>query len=234
MTMKPLRTFITHMSEPPMACDAAVVIDVLRAFTTASYALRAGATEILVAGSPDEARTLKARQGDLVTLGEIEAIKPPDFDLGNSPPEAERADLRGRRVVQSTTSGTRGLVTYRDTPILFAASFACAGATAAALRASGAESVVLVPTGPNEDGADEDRACADYLAAILDGRWVDPRPYLERVRNSQAADKFLDPARPELDPADVDYAARLDVVDFALKAHTEAGQLVLRPLHGQA
>jgi hypothetical protein len=64
---------------------------------------------------------------------------------------------------------------------------------------------------------------------LREGPRVDPRPYLERVRRSDAAGKFLDPERRELDPADVDYAARLDVVDFALQARTEAGQLVLRP-----
>ena len=229
MSKKTVETFISHVTEPPMQCDAAVIIDVLRAFTTASYVFRSGAKEILVAGSSEEARALKAREGDLITLGEEEALKPPDFDFGNSPPEAVNTMLSGRRVVQSTTSGTRGLITYRDTPLLFAGSFACAGATAAAIRACGAKTVVLVPTGPNPDGADEDRSCADYLAEIIAGRDVDPRPYLERVRQSDAARKFMDPGRPELDPRDVDFAAQLDVVDFALRAHNAAGQLVLRP-----
>ena len=217
------------MSATPDA-DAVVVIDVLRAFSTAAVALDRGAVGIYPVLDVAEAFDRREREPDLILMGETECRPIPGFDLGNSPVDAAAFPFAGRRAVQRTTAGTRGLVTCSAAPSLWAASFLVASATVAALQASGAKSVAFIITGTVHYGhAEEDVACAEWMTELLRGNRPPVEPFLQRVRNSVAASTFLDPASPLHAPADVDFCARADVFDFALKVQSVSGSLVLRP-----
>jgi len=85
--------------------DTVLVVDVIRATTTAVAFLEAGANELWFAPNHDLALALKA--DGFVVAGETRGAKPAGFDLGNSPLEALRANVKGKRVVMSTTNGTR-------------------------------------------------------------------------------------------------------------------------------
>ena len=210
--------------------DAVVVIDVLRAFSTAAVALNRGAVEIYPVLDVAEAFERRDREPDLVLMGETDCRPIPGFDLGNSPVDAAAFAFSGRRAVQRTTAGTRGLVTCSAAPSLWAASFLVASATVAALRASSAKSVAFIITGTVHYGhADEDVACAEWMAELLRGNRPPVEPFLQRVRQSVAASTFLDPASELHAPADVDFCARADVFGFALNVRTVGGSLVLRP-----
>ena len=210
--------------------DAVVVIDVLRAFSTAAVALNRGAVEIYPVLDVAEAFERRDREPDLVLMGETDCRPIPGFDLGNSPVDAAAFAFSGRRAVQRTTAGTRGLVTCSAAPSLWAASFLVASATVAALRASSAKSVAFIITGTVHYGhADEDVACAEWMAELLRGNRPPVEPFLQRVRQSVPASTFLDPASELHAPADVDFCARADVFGFALNVRTVGGSLVLRP-----
>ena len=220
---------LRDLSGPPDA-DAVVVIDVLRAFSTAAVALDRGALEIYPVLEITEAFDRRASEPDLVLMGESDCQPVPGFDLGNSPVDASAFPFAGRRVVQRTTAGTRGLVTCAAAPSLWAASFLVASATVSALRSAGVSRVAFVITGTVHYGsADEDVACAEWMSELLQGNHPPVKPFLERVRKSVAAGMFLDPAGPLHAPADVDFCARADVFDFALKVQAVRGSLVLRP-----
>ena len=94
-------------NEPLPEAQAAVVVDVIRATTTAVAFLEAGAQELWLAPDHDAARALQS-EGFLVA-GETGGLPPPGFDLGNSPKEALAAPVAGRRVAMSTTNGTRAV-----------------------------------------------------------------------------------------------------------------------------
>jgi len=85
--------------------DLVLVVDVIRATTTAVAFLEAGAREVWFAPDHDAARALQAK--GFIVAGESRGLKPPGFDLGNSPFEALSAPVAGQRVVMSTTNGTR-------------------------------------------------------------------------------------------------------------------------------
>lgn len=209
--------------------DAVVVIDVLRAFSTAAVALWRGAVEIYPVLDVAEAFGRREREPDLVLMGETDCRPIPGFDLGNSPVDAAAFAFSGRRAVQRTTAGTRGLVTCSAAPSLWATSFLVASATVAALRASGAKSVAFIITGTVHYGhADEDIACAEWMSELLRGNRPPVEPFLQRVRGSVAAATFLDPASGLHAPADVDFCARADIFDFALRVRSQSGSLVLR------
>ncbi len=84
---------------------ACIVVDELRASSTVVTLLDQGCAAVLPAGSLAEARRLGRAHGALLA-GERDVVRPPGFDLGNSPTEIVREDLDGRTVALSTRNGT--------------------------------------------------------------------------------------------------------------------------------
>ncbi|MBN9622534.1 MAG: 2-phosphosulfolactate phosphatase, partial [Actinobacteria bacterium] len=79
----------------------AIVIDVLRATSTATEALAAGYRRVLCAESIERARSLRGEER--VLAGERHCVMPDGFDQGNSPREA--AVRRGEDLILATTNG---------------------------------------------------------------------------------------------------------------------------------
>ncbi|WP_250290642.1 2-phosphosulfolactate phosphatase [Streptomyces atroolivaceus] len=206
--------------------QVAVVVDVMRAFTTAAWAFHRGASKIVLAADKDEALAVKACHPRWLALKDGPAVS--GFDLVNSPGLIQEADLAGRTVIQKTTAGTVGALAVIEAQLVLCASFVVAGATVRALADAGAHPVTFVITG--EDGrAAEDLACAEYLDRLLAGDHLDPGPYLHRARTSPAADDLRDGRRRGAHPADVELCVQLDRFDFAMKVGLEEGLAVLRP-----
>lgn len=211
--------------------DVVVVVDVLRAFSTAAVVLDRGALEIYPVLEVAEAFEMRAANPELVLMGEVDCRPVAGFDLGNSPVAAMDFSFGGRRVVQRTTAGTRGLVTCAASPSLWAASFVVGTATVAAILATGGKRVTFVITGTVHHGsADEDLACAEWMSALLQGKSLPVEPFLQRIRNSKAAAAFLDPASDLYAPGDVDFCARADAFSFSMKARRCSTGLVLQPI----
>ncbi|PKN95379.1 MAG: 2-phosphosulfolactate phosphatase [Chloroflexi bacterium HGW-Chloroflexi-6] len=217
------------------AGGAVVVIDVLRAFSTAAYAFGQGVERIFPVGEPHEALALREKIPNSLAVGEINGIPFPGFDMGNSPKQMlEADDLRGRTLVQRTSAGTQGLIRSLKAQTLLSASFVVARATADYLRIISADEITFVSTGINNNGrGDEDLACAEYIHQLLLGAQPDPSPYLLRVRTSREAALFLDSTLPQFPPEDVEHCTRLDHFNFAMPVRRENGYLVMRALHSK-
>lgn len=214
---------IPEVTEAPAV---AVVVDVMRAFTVAAWAFARGAEKIVLAGSLEEALDLKARHPDRVALKDGPLV--PGFDLVNSPGLLRSADLAGRTVVQKTTAGTVGALAVREAPLVLCAGFVVAEATAGLLRERGAERVTFVVTG--EDGrADEDLACAQYIAGRADGGGADADGFLRRAAASRAATELAQGVRQGVHPDDVALCLEADRFPFAMVAAQEDSLMVLRP-----
>jgi len=100
----------TPVGDPDNAA-VAVVIDVLRATTTITYALAQGYDRVLACGEIDHARDLALRvNGGAVLAGERKCVRPEGFDLGNSPREFAEGPPLGSTLVITTTNGTRAIV----------------------------------------------------------------------------------------------------------------------------
>lgn len=206
--------------------SVAVVIDVMRAYTVAAWAFARGAEKMVLAESLDDALALKARHPDWVALKDGPAA--PGFDLVNSPGLLRSVDLGGRTVVQKTTAGTVGALAVRDASLVLCAGFVVAEATARLLRARGCDSVTFVVTG--EDGrADEDLACAQYIAGRATGSGTDPAGFLRRAGASRAAAELAEGVRQGVHPDDVALCLDLDRFPFAMVATPEDSLMVLRP-----
>jgi 2-phosphosulfolactate phosphatase len=215
-------------------CDelngAVVVIDVLRSFTTAAYALALGASEVVAVASVDAARALRARDAHALAVGAVGGGAPaPGLDLGNSPSRLATMDLRGRRVILYTAGGTRALLACEHATLLLASSLVCASATAALLRELAPPAVGLVVTGTwaDRDG-DEDHACADLIESLLRGRDPPREPFAARVRESDFGRRFSAGLDPNLPADDLDRCAEVDRFHFAMHVHRTAAGITLR------
>ncbi|MEV0439429.1 2-phosphosulfolactate phosphatase [Streptomyces spectabilis] len=203
----------------------AVVVDVMRAFTVAAWAFGQGAERIVLAESLDEALLLKARHPEWVTLKD--GPPAPGFDTVNSPGFLRSADLGGRTVVQKTTAGTVGALAVKEASLVLCAGFVVAEATARLLRTRACDSVTFVVTG--EDGqADEDLACAQYIARRATGAGPDATEFLRRAGESRAAAELTEGVRQGAHPDDVALCLELDRFPFAMVATLEDSLMVLR------
>jgi 2-phosphosulfolactate phosphatase len=228
--MKFSRRFLNRLQNQPIATDTVVVIDVLRSFTTAAVALARGAWAIYPVEGIAATTALLGRVDNPVSIGAVGGGDPvPGFDFGNSPSQLMQADLAGKNIVMTTAAGVRGLQRFRQARRLYAASFVCARATAAAIRAAGAREVCFVITGEwvDRDG-DEDIACADYLEALLRGDAADPDEFAQRIRQSDFGRRFTAGTWPNLPLADLELAAQADLFEFAMPVRRERGHLVIR------
>lgn len=221
----------TTLETCPDATGAVVAIDVVRAFTTAAYAFAAGASEIILVGTVEEALALRQQFPGALVMGEVDGLSIPEFDFGNSPTQIASLDLTGRRLVQRTSAGTQGVVRSKKADLLLAGSLVCAGATARYLRQAQREMVTFVITGIllDRDG-DEDIACADYMAALLRGEQPDIAPFVRRVYESSTGRLFTNPTHPQFPAADLACCVEVDRFDFALVVERREGLWLLKPV----
>jgi 2-phosphosulfolactate phosphatase len=218
------------------ACEGTVVvIDVLRAFTTAAYAFAGGVKDIVLVDSVEEAFALRDRFPDRLLMGEVNGRSVAGFDLGNSPAEVSSRALNGCRIIHRSTAGTRAAVLCAGVDLLLAGSLVCATATARYVAAAKPDQVSFVATGRSEGkGGDDDLACAEYMATMLAGNPPDRALAVSKVLESKAAKKFNDPAKPDFPPADLDLALVVDRFDFAMRARMDDGLLVLQKVSAPA
>jgi 2-phosphosulfolactate phosphatase len=210
------------------ATGTVVVIDVLRAFTTAAYALAAGALDIILVASVEEAFALRAEHPGILLMGEVGGWPIAGFDFGNSPSAFVERDLSGCHLVQRTSAGTQGVVLSRQADSLLAASLVCASATAGTIRRHAPASLTFVITGAHSGrSGDEDAACADLIEALLKGESLDVAEIARRVRASDTGQLFTDPASAAFPPADLACAVDIDRFDFAMRLERQAGRLVM-------
>lgn len=218
------------------ATGTVVVIDVLRAFSTAAYAFAAGAERILLVGEVEEALALKQRFPGALIVGEVNGFSVPGFDFCNSPTQMVGQDLRGRTLIQRTTAGTQGVVRSWQAQHLLAASLCNARATAEYLHRLAPTVITFVITGQRaEGGGEEDAACADYIEALLSSQHPAPEPFIQRVRESPTARKFLALGSPDFPPSDLEYCTAIDRFAFAMVVNRAEDLFVLRavPLSAQ-
>lgn len=152
----------------PSASSVVIVIDVIRAFTTAAVLIARGAAEIICVHDAAEASALAANMRDaLIVVGEQDHPPFPEVDLPNSPVAAASADVDGRSVAFFTVNGTRVLAQVPPVTAVLGCAVVNISATAAWVLAHhhGAPVHVVV----SDPDSPEDLVCADQLAALLTG-----------------------------------------------------------------
>ena len=218
----------TNLDTCHTATGAVIVVDVLRAFSTAAYAFSRGAEKIILVGEVNEALSLQSQIPNSKAMGEVRGRPPEGFDYGNSPTQIRDQDLSGVMLIQRTGAGTQGAVRCKNADVLLASSFVVAGATVKYVRSIAPTDITFVITGETWSGGDEDFACAEYLESQLKGQSVDTKPFIQRVYESKDAVEHLDPRQPDFPATDLQYCTDIDAFDFAMLIEKENDLLIMR------
>lgn len=160
---------VDEVDPSSLAGATVVVIDVLRATTTIVEALANGAKGIFPTESIEEAVKLAHSLGrdDTLLCGERKGDRIEGFDLGNSPSEFTRGAVGGKRLVMSTSNGTRAFSVCEHGARVLACAFTNLGAVAKA--AVPADDVVLICAGRAHHFSIEDALCAGHLIRRMVG-----------------------------------------------------------------
>src|SRR5947209_6157687 len=172
-----------------------IVIDVIRAFTVATYAFAGGARRLWLVRTVEEALALRKREPEALLIGEIDGRLIPGFDLNNSPSLMAKSDVRGRLLIQRTGAGTQGAVGASNATHILLCSLANAQATARYAEKLARETsgiVTLLPTGSSDDFAfgSEDTFCADYVEALLRKREDAPDLLARGIAHLRTSGRF--------------------------------------------
>jgi 2-phosphosulfolactate phosphatase len=145
--------------------DAVVVVDVIRAMTTAVTAAARG-RRCLPVPSLEAARSRARTLRRPLLAGELDGVTPIGFDLTNSPVAIARRDDLERPMVLLSSSGTRLLDAVRSAGAVYPACLRNVRAVADHLARNHAE-VTLLGAATHGDFREEDQLCCARIAARL-------------------------------------------------------------------
>ncbi len=209
-----------------------VIIDVFRAFSLEAYLFDRGAECIFPVADLDIAYAMKRKDPQLLLIGERGGKMCEGFDFGNSPSAVKSLDLRGRRIVHTTSAGTQGIENAVRAQEILTGSFVNAKATADYILKKDPQTVSLVCMGnAGTSSAEEDLLCAEYIRTLLKGEsdpWIDAK--LPALKDT-AGKKFFDPKQNEVFPEeDFWMCIKRDLFDFVIVSKKEDGMTVNRKL----
>ena len=221
-----MKISICHLIEGAKKADGlTVIIDVFRAFSLECYLYAMGAREIRPVGRIEEAFAWKNEDPECLLAGERGGKMCEGFDFGNSPSAAEKIDVRGKRIIHTTSAGTQGVVNAVHAEEIIGGALVNARAIAAYIKKKNPEKVSLVCMGNGGvRPAAEDELCAEYIRALL----LDERVQHLRI---QGGEHFFDPERQEIFPeADFWRCIEYDKFDFVVRIERDESGLTARKL----
>jgi 2-phosphosulfolactate phosphatase len=217
--------------------EVAVVVDVLRATSTIVQALAVGYPRVVCCRSVATARELRAPGS--VLAGESACVRPPDFELGNSPAAIATVGRRGEELVLATTNGSPAVVAASRAAerVLVGCLLNLRAVLAAVPRDA---RVAIICSGTNGRPALEDVYVAGRLVAALGGVPSDAARVAERVASGYGSP--LEPLAASEDAAqlratgqerDIAWCARESVLEVVPEVWSiEDGAAVVGPAGG--
>jgi 2-phosphosulfolactate phosphatase len=145
-----------------------VVIDVLRATSVIVHAMSQGALEIIPLATIEEAFQMAKLfpRGFVIMGGERESKSIPGFDLGNSPKEYVADRVKGKKLILTTTNGTRAFHVVSSGREILAGSFFNIGAVAQRCLESN-RNLLIFPSGDEGNYSLEDTLCGGMLIDLI-------------------------------------------------------------------
>jgi 2-phosphosulfolactate phosphatase len=211
-----------------------VVFDVLRATSSMVTALANGAEAILPVSEIDDALEVWREDLKVLLAGERDGLRIEEnltgstrFDLGNSPREFTKEKVAGKKLVMTTTNGTRALRACAHAKSVLVSSFLNLKATTGFLEKQPPTQLLVICSGTFEEAAFEDVLAAGALCYWLfrdalrlnfsDSVSMATNLFLEvrdlNVAMSQSRNGRRLMSRPELKD-DVAYCAQQNVFDL--------------------
>jgi len=158
-----------EIDESAVKGKTVALIDILRACTTAAYAMAGGCERIIPVATVEAATNLAASLDKKVTLlgGEREGKRIDGFDLGNSPLEYTSDVVKRKTIILATTNGTRTISMSQGAEEILIASFVNMRSVIDYVAGLNEDLVSVVCAGQDDRFALEDAVCAGMLIERL-------------------------------------------------------------------
>lgn len=230
------------LGEADLSGGIAVVIDVLRATTTIAHAVAHKADCVVPLLSIEEAKEQGSQNPEALLGGERGGQKIDGFDLGNSPAEYPESVVRGKKILFTTTNGTKAMQACRAASEILIAAFVNLTAVCNELADHPHISIVCAGTEgevTREDvllaGAIVDQLSADApeplqlndQAQIAADAWLEAKSGLtavtlaDRLKQSRGGRNVLRLGQEN----DIDLAATLDKFNVVPKLNTKSWEI---------
>ena len=231
-----LPSAIVLRSRNPRRCgeSIAVVIDVLRAFTTSRRLLECGLESLTLVAGISEARLIRTLKPNAILIGEQSGVSVTGFDFDNSPSLVSSIALGGKEIFFRTTNGVPALLAAcEEYDVVLAASLrdadAIAKRTIRLMERGCVREVHLICSDPS---GEEDWACARYLAAsITQDSSASRQEAMVEVETSAAARRLVTRLGPQLAASDIRLAVEQHEGNFVQQAQLEPGRVVLKKVN---
>lgn len=230
------------LGETDLSGGVAVVIDVLRATTTITHAIAHKADCVVPLLSVNQAKEEGAKNPSALLGGERGGQKIDGFDLGNSPAEYPESTVSGKKILFTTTNGTKAMQACRAASEIFIAAFV--NLTAVCNQLAEHEHIFIVCAGTEGEITREDvllaGAIVDHLAygaaepialndqaQIAGDAWLEAKTGLttttlaDRLKQSRGGRNVLRLGQQD----DIDIAATLDKFDVVPKLSTKSWEI---------
>ncbi len=189
----------------------AVVVDVLRAFTTCCFAFENGAKTIIPVSDTDTAYKLIEDNPDFVSIGERNGLKLPGFTYNNSPAEIENVDLKDKTVILTTSVGTQGIVNATNADMVITGAFVNAQAAINFIRQQKPEVVSFIITDCRYKD-NEDYMYARFVESHIKGKPLNFKYIKKHLIHHPTAQGFL--GNPMTEYSRKDFYLSLDLNRF--------------------
>ncbi len=147
---------------------AVVVIDILRATSVIIHAMSQEALEIIPVSTVEDAFQMAKAfpRGFILLGGEKETKNIPGFDLGNSPREYVAERVKGKKLILTTTNGTKAFHLVSSGKEILVGSFFNIGALARRCLELDRD-LLIFPSGDEGNFSLEDTICGGMLIELI-------------------------------------------------------------------
>lgn len=204
----------------------AVVIDVLRAFTSSCFILHNGAKCIYPVSDLDHAFKLKKENPDWILVAERKGFRVEGSDYGNSPTKLENVDLSNKTVILSTTAGTQAIDKLINAEKIITAAFVNAAAIVNYIQKNKFKKITFICT-DNRWSDNEDYQLAKYIQKLLLGENPDFVKIKEYIGRHECAEGFLKKPYTPDSKTDFKLSFDLDRFDFVIEAQHDKDHVCL-------
>lgn len=218
------------MEKSSQTNNITVVIDVFRAFSTASYILKHNPSIYVLTNKSRIIARLAKQFNNSVLIGKPEIGETVKYDIPNSPTRAQEIEIANRPILHRTEAGATGILNalkQQHINIVLAAGFVNAHATATYIRNS---NFTIMPMGHEATTPSlEDDACANYIDALTKNKKMELNPLIPIIRK-KSGKYFFGNDQWQYPQEDFEFCLSTRKFNFIIKAELVEDYAVLKRL----
>lgn len=205
-----------------------VVIDVFRAFTTASYILEQHPATYTLAVKQTVISELASQYINPLVIGKPEkGMEDHIYHIPNSPTRVLEVKVSDRDIIHRTEAGAKGILLAQEADIVLAAGFVNADATVKFIKTLTNPEVSVIPMGHEGTTPSlEDNVCAEYITALINDKKMELTPYFSKIKEGPGQ-YFFSQDQWQYPSGDFERCLEIDRFNFAIQAFVKSDHAIL-------